>query len=89
MIYSAKRRARKMHAGGSFTAGEFKELCDRYGNRCLACGRANVKLEADHVVPVKLGGTSDISNIQPLCTTCNRKKYTQVIDYRQKGARSK
>lgn len=82
MIHSANRRARKSEGGGAFTASEFRQLCNRYNNRCLACGRTGVKLEADHVVPVSLGGSSDISNIQPLCVTCNRQKYTKTTDYR-------
>jgi 5-methylcytosine-specific restriction endonuclease McrA len=77
-----KRRAAK-HAGhGNFTAQEFGELCDRYGNRCLRCGDAEALLEADHVVPLTRGGSDDISNIQPLCGSCNRRKFVRIVDYR-------
>jgi 5-methylcytosine-specific restriction endonuclease McrA len=71
------------HAGrGSFTAQEFRELCERYGNKCLACGDTEAVLEADHVVPLTRGGSDSINNIQPLCGSCNRKKFVNVIDYR-------
>lgn len=77
-----KRRAAKHASHGSFTAEEFKELCERYGNKCLACGDAEAVLEADHVVPLTKGGSDNISNIQPLCGSCNRKKFVNIIDYR-------
>ena len=74
--------ARKVAAGGKHTAREWKALLARYGNRCLCCGRADVKLVTDHIVPVALGGTSNIHNIQPLCRSCNSRKGKQIIDYR-------
>jgi 5-methylcytosine-specific restriction endonuclease McrA len=77
-----KRRAAKNASRGSFTAKEFEELCERYGNRCLSCGVTGVVLEADHVVPLTRGGSDDISNIQPLCGSCNRRKFVDTVDYR-------
>ena len=77
-----RRNARKMQNGGSYTAQEWRELCQRYGNRCLSCGRTNVKLTVDHVIPLIRGGTNSIDNIQPLCGVCNSKKGTREIDYR-------
>lgn len=77
-----RRRTRKTAAGGSFTAAEWKDLCNHYGNRCLCCGREGVKLTADHIVPVSKGGSSNIDNIQPLCFSCNAKKHAKEIDYR-------
>jgi 5-methylcytosine-specific restriction endonuclease McrA len=80
-----KRRAARHASLGSFTAEEFKALCEGYGNRCLACGDTEAELEADHVVPLTRGGSDDIGNIQPLCGSCNRKKFVNVIDYRLKA----
>lgn len=79
-----KRRARKAGNGGGYTADEFKQLCDYYKNRCLRCGRSEVKLTADHILPVTMGGTSNIDNIQPLCKSCNSWKKDRHIDYRTK-----
>jgi len=76
-----KRRTTKTLAGGSFTPAEWLALCKKYGNRCLCCGKRR-KLTADHVIPVSKGGTSNISNIQPLCKTCNSSKGTKTTDYR-------
>lgn len=77
-----KRRAARHASPGSFTAEEFEELCEGYGNRCLACGDTEAILEADHVVPLTRGGSDDIGNIQPLCGSCNRKKFVNIIDCR-------
>jgi 5-methylcytosine-specific restriction endonuclease McrA len=67
---------------GSFTAQEFREHFERYGNKCLACGDTEAVLEADHVVPLIKGGSDSISNIQPLCGSCNRMKFVNIFDYR-------
>lgn len=75
-----RRRARLLAAEGSYSAQEWTTLCERYGNRCLACGSEDVTV--DHVVPLSLGGSNYIENIQPLCLRCNSAKGTQTIDYR-------
>lgn len=80
--HRAARRSREEASGGKFSPDEWASLKAQYGNACLCCGRTDLPLAADHVVPVKLGGTSDIRNIQPLCRSCNSKKGTKIIDYR-------
>jgi len=80
-----RRRTRKTGAGGSYTASEWQSLIDHYGGKCLRCGRDDVPLTADHVVPVAAGGTSNIDNIQPLCGPCNSSKRDKTIDYRPKS----
>jgi len=74
-------RAKKQENGGSFTAQEWNNLCARFDYICLACGEKN-PLTVDHVVPISKGGSSDISNIQPLCKSCNSSKRDRIIDYR-------
>jgi 5-methylcytosine-specific restriction endonuclease McrA len=76
------RRVREIGAPGSFTAKEWRGLCDKYGNKCLRCGRTDVKLTVDHVIPLSKGGTNYINNIQPLCGSCNSSKLNKTIDYR-------
>lgn len=80
---SARRRARIYGNEGDYTGVEFKKLCSQYDNRCLACGRNDIPLTADHIVPVSCGGSNYIDNIQPLCQSCNSSKGTKTIDYRQ------
>jgi 5-methylcytosine-specific restriction endonuclease McrA len=77
-----KRRAARHASRGNFTVEEFKDLCESCGNKCLACGDAEAVLEADHVVPLTKGGSDEISNIQSLCGSCNRKKFVNIVDHR-------
>ncbi len=81
-VQLARRRARKLNAEGAFTVEEFEALCEKYGNLCLRCGAKDVLLTPDHVVPLSLGGSNLISNIQPLCGRCNTWKNIKVVDYR-------
>lgn len=80
--YRARYRAALQNASGDFTVREWIELCEVYGNVCLCCRRAE-SLEVDHVIPLSRGGSNSIANIQPLCRSCNRKKYTHTTDYRE------
>lgn len=83
IAWEQARRARISGNGGKFTPREWKDLCNYYGNKCLCCGRSDLKLTADHVIPIKLGGVNSIENLQPLCKSCNSKKNTHTIDYRK------
>lgn len=86
--YNAKEhryRAHKRGNGGTYTAQQWTELIERYGHQCLKCLRREpeIKLTVDHVIPVSLGGSNDISNIQPLCLSCNTSKRNRnTTDYR-------
>lgn len=50
-----------------------REVWRRDQGKCVACGSQR-NLEFDHVIPVKLGGSSTARNIQLLCEKCNRTK---------------
>lgn len=79
--YVQARRARRRGNGGRYTIDQWRDLCARYGHRCLACGEMK-QLTPDHIVPISRGGSSYISNIQPLCITCNKRKAYRIVDYR-------
>jgi hypothetical protein len=80
-IYDKTSLAKRRGAIGKYTQKEWKDLCDKYGNICLCC-KKNLPLCADHIIPVAKGGANYISNIQPLCRSCNSKKRVTIIDYR-------
>lgn len=76
------RRVRKAMAPGFHTEEEWQALCSYYMDQCLRCGEVPDALTRDHVVPLSKGGTDDISNIQPLCRSCNCSKGVKTVDYR-------
>lgn len=76
-----KRRARLLSVGGSYTKEQWDQLCALYGHCCVKCG-ATGPLSVDHVVPLSRGGSNDVSNLQPLCRSCNSRKHTKIVDYR-------
>lgn len=79
---SARRAAKR--SGGRFTVAEWVAMKQRYDYHCLRCGRREpeIKLSADHVIPLSKGGMNTIDNIQPLCKSCNTAKHTDDTDYR-------
>lgn len=79
--YKVKRKEWELR--GTFSESEWQELLEVTGNRCVnpECLRDDVKLTADHIVPLSKGGPNIISNIQPLCGPCNSSKATQTINY--------
>ncbi len=81
-ILRKRSRIRKMKCKGKHTAEEWLALVAHYGGKCIACGKGDRPLTEDHIVPLVLGGSDDIVNIQPLCPNCNSEKGTTVIDYR-------
>ncbi|MBW4681819.1 MAG: HNH endonuclease [Microcoleus vaginatus WJT46-NPBG5] len=47
---------------------------DRY--HCKSCGQTHLEtsLTIDHIIPLARAGSNDISNLQTLCSRCNRQK---------------
>lgn len=80
-INNIKRKAIRHGCTEHFTADQWESLCQQHNNVCLSCGEKK-PLTADHVVPLSLGGSDIIDNIQPLCGSCNSRKRTKTIDYR-------
>ena len=74
----ARRYARKRNAEGSHSFEEWQELCRKFKWKCAICGKRK-KLTKDHIFPLSLGGTDYISNIQPLCRSCNSRKWKKLI----------
>lgn len=69
------RRARVRNADGSHTLAEITELLKKQRYRCAACRKSiRAGFHADHVMPLFLGGSNDIGNIQLLCKSCNSGK---------------
>ncbi len=73
LAIKANRRARKKQNGGAVTSIELKELKSKSKNVCFYCNQKK-KLSIDHVVPLKLGGKNEISNMVLACINCNSQK---------------
>lgn len=71
--YSKERRGRERGATGRHTMQEWKDLCMLTGGKCARC-LSSKPLTRDHIIPLSLGGSNSISNIQPLCLSCNSSK---------------
>lgn len=79
-----RRRNKMSENGGHWTAEQWVDLKAQFAYHCLLCWRVepDITLTVDHIVPVSLGGSNDIDNIQPLCKSCNSLVYTQTMDFR-------
>ncbi|NJK99899.1 MAG: HNH endonuclease [Spirulinaceae cyanobacterium RM2_2_10] len=51
-------------------------VLQRDNYQCQSCGKQGqcVGLQIDHIIPLALGGSNDLSNFQVLCGPCNRRK---------------
>lgn len=56
----------------------------QYGNLCPHCGRRGVKLTADHITPVGLGG-SEHGPLGVMCIECARSQGAKVANARRRG----
>lgn len=72
-------RARKRNAEGSYSSKELVLFWNFYGRKCLRCDSAD-DMTIDHVIPLLSGGSNYITNLQPLCRSCNSKKL--AVDFR-------
>ena len=71
--------------GGTHTDQQWQYLLRRFNYRCCKCQQEPTRdnpITKDHIIPVSLGGTDNISNIQPLCKSCNSAKGNKIVDYR-------
>lgn len=61
-----------------------EDIYRKFNLTCSICGFKNgngIKdkpMHIDHIVPIKYGGSNDISNLQLLCSDCNLKKGSKI-----------
>jgi 5-methylcytosine-specific restriction endonuclease McrA len=60
---------------GELQGYEVREyLLDKWGRTCAYCGKTDVPLEVEHIVPTSRGGTDRVSNLTLSCRKCNQEK---------------
>ncbi len=68
----ARRRTPELRRPGISEAVQ-RAVYERDGGQCVKCA-SRFNLQYDHVIPFSKGGSSEISNLQLLCSSCNREK---------------
>lgn len=60
---------------GTLAGYEVREyLLEKWGRKCAYCGKEDVQLEVEHIIPKSRGGSNRISNLTLACRSCNLKK---------------
>jgi len=76
MMKKHKYKARNPNATG-FDIAAWNEKLKACGGKCIQCGTKE-DITVDHIIPLSKGGSNHISNLQPLCRSCNSKKYNII-----------
>ncbi len=63
---------------GTLQGYEIREyLLEKFHRTCIYCGKTDVPMEIEHVIPESRGGSSRVSNLVIACHECNKKKDNQ------------
>ncbi len=86
--WNRDRKMRKMGIPGYHTLDQWYVLCSFFEDVCPCCGEER-GFTVDHIIPVTWDGATDwITNIQPLCGSCNTSKRNgHATDYRPEHVR--
>jgi 5-methylcytosine-specific restriction endonuclease McrA len=64
---------------GTLKGYEVKEyLLHKWGRHCAYCGKQNLPLEVEHIIPKSRGGSDRVSNLTLSCRKCNQTKGTKT-----------
>lgn len=66
---------------GELLGYEIREyLLEKFNRTCVYCGKKNIPLEIDHVIPKSRGGSNRVSNLTLACHNCNQIKGNLSIE---------
>jgi 5-methylcytosine-specific restriction endonuclease McrA len=66
---------------GELQGYEVREyLLEKWGRKCAYCGKKDVPLEIEHIVPKSGGGSDRVSNLTIACHECNQAKSNQTAE---------
>ncbi len=55
-------------------------LLEKFDYECVYCGKSNIPLEVEHIVPKTRGGSDRVSNLTISCSECNQEKDKQTAE---------
>src|SRR5262249_15656666 len=60
---------------GELAGYEVREyLLEKWRRRCAYCGKSDIPLQIEHIIPRARGGSNRVSNLTLACESCNQKK---------------
>lgn len=64
---------------GELAGYEVREyLLEKFSRKCCYCGKTDITLEIEHIIPKSRGGSNQVSNLCLACRPCNVKKGNQT-----------
>ncbi len=65
----------KEYQQGTLLGYEVREyLLEKFKRKCVYCGKTDIPLEIEHIIPKSRGGTNRIDNLAIACRSCNQEK---------------
>lgn len=55
-------------------------LLEKFDYKCVYCGKEDIPLEVEHIIPKSRGGSNRVSNLTISCRDCNLKKDNQTAE---------
>lgn len=66
---------------GELAGYEVREyLLEKWGRKCAYCGKKDIPLQVEHIIPRARGGSDRVSNLTLACQKCNQKKGTKTAE---------
>ena len=66
---------------GNLQGYEIREyLLEKFERKCSYCGKENIPLEVEHIIPKSRGGSNKVDNLCIACHGCNQKKNNKTAE---------
>lgn len=69
---------------GNHSEKEWQALVDEFDRHCVICGEKipeGARLCKAYIIPIAMGGSASIDNIQPTCASCASMKGADATDF--------